>query len=70
VGMRSCRLQEISQYEEETFDYLQLSVLLRRMAKFYDCIIKQLRSEPKYFRVVHFGRRHPPYFDQVSDQEY
>jgi len=49
----------VSQYEEETFDYLQLSVLLRRMAKFYDCIVKQLRPEPEYFRVAYFGRGHP-----------
>ncbi|EFN73187.1 Dedicator of cytokinesis protein 1 [Camponotus floridanus] len=49
----------ISQYEEETFDYLQLSVLLRRMAKFYDCIVKQLRPEPEYFRVAYYGRGHP-----------
>nr|XP_012229897.1 PREDICTED: dedicator of cytokinesis protein 1 isoform X3 [Linepithema humile] len=49
----------ISQYEEETFDYLQLSVLLRRMAKFYDCIVKQLRPEPEYFRVAYYGKGHP-----------
>lgn len=49
----------VSQYEEETFDYLQLSVLLRRMAKFYDCIVKQLRPEPEYFRVAYYGRGHP-----------
>ncbi|XP_070151185.1 dedicator of cytokinesis protein 1 isoform X4 [Polyergus mexicanus] len=51
----------ISQYEEETFDYLQLSVLLRRMAKFYDCIVKQLRPEPEYFRVAYYGRGHPAF---------
>lgn len=51
----------VSQYEEETFDYLQLSVLLRRMAKFYDCIVKQLRPEPEYFRVAYYGRGHPAF---------
>ncbi|XP_035735068.1 dedicator of cytokinesis protein 1-like isoform X3 [Vespa mandarinia] len=51
----------VSQYEEETFDYLQLSILLRRMAKFYDCIVKQLRPEPEYFRVAYYGRGHPPF---------
>jgi len=51
----------VSQYEEETFDYLQLSVLLRRMAKFYDCIIKQLRPEPEYFRVAYYGKGHPAF---------
>ncbi|XP_011063239.1 PREDICTED: dedicator of cytokinesis protein 1 isoform X2 [Acromyrmex echinatior] len=49
----------VSQYEEETFDYLQLSILLIRMAKFYDCIVKQLRPEPEYFRVAYYGKGHP-----------
>lgn len=51
----------VSQYEEETFDYLQLSVLLTRMAKFYDCIVKQLRPEPEYFRVAYYGKGHPAF---------
>ncbi|KAG7190735.1 hypothetical protein KM043_006809 [Ampulex compressa] len=51
----------VAQYEEETFDYLQLSVLLRRMAKFYDSIVKQLRPEPEYFRVAYYGRGHPAF---------
>ncbi|XP_026674071.1 dedicator of cytokinesis protein 1 isoform X3 [Ceratina calcarata] len=51
----------IEQYEKETFDYLQLSVLLRRMATFYDAIVKQLRPEPEYFRVAYYGRGHPAF---------
>ncbi|KAK9296201.1 hypothetical protein QLX08_009705 [Tetragonisca angustula] len=51
----------VAQYEEETFDYLQLSVLLTRMAKFYDSIVKQLRPEPEYFRVAYYGRGHPAF---------
>lgn len=51
----------VSQYEEETFDYLQLSVLLTRMAKFYDAIVKQLRPEPEYFRVAYYGKGHPAF---------
>ncbi|XP_076229499.1 dedicator of cytokinesis protein myoblast city isoform X7 [Nomia melanderi] len=51
----------VAQYEEETFDYLQLSVLLQRMAKFYDAIVKQLRPEPEYFRVAYYGRGHPAF---------
>ncbi|KAJ8670596.1 hypothetical protein QAD02_001855 [Eretmocerus hayati] len=50
-----------SQYEEETFDYVQLSGLLKRMAKFYEAIVKQLRPEPEYFRVAYYGRGHPPF---------
>ncbi|XP_046628912.1 dedicator of cytokinesis protein 1 isoform X2 [Neodiprion virginianus] len=49
------------QYEEETFDYSQMSVLLKRMASFYDSIVKQLRPEPEYFRVAYYGRGHPPF---------
>ncbi|XP_076651042.1 dedicator of cytokinesis protein myoblast city isoform X1 [Halictus rubicundus] len=51
----------VAQYEEETFDYLQLSMLLQRMAKFYDAIVKQLRPEPEYFRVAYYGRGHPAF---------
>ncbi|XP_011297282.1 dedicator of cytokinesis protein 1 isoform X1 [Fopius arisanus] len=51
----------VAQYEEETFDYLQLSILLKRMAKFYDAIVKQFRPEPEYFRVAYYGRGHPPF---------
>lgn len=51
----------IKQYEEETFDYTQLSLLLMRMAKFYDSIVKQLRPEPEYFRVAYYGRGHPSF---------
>lgn len=50
-----------AQYEEQTYEYLQLSVLLRRMAKFYDSIVKQLRPEPEYFRVAYYGRGHPAF---------
>ncbi|XP_034937564.1 dedicator of cytokinesis protein 1 isoform X2 [Chelonus insularis] len=51
----------IKQYEEVTYDYLQLSFLLKRMAKFYDSIVKQLRPEPEYFRVAYYGRGHLPF---------
>ncbi|CAB0042097.1 unnamed protein product [Trichogramma brassicae] len=50
-----------AQYEEETYEYLQLSALLQRMSKYYDSIVKQLRPEPEYFRVAYYGRGHPPF---------
>lgn len=50
-----------TQFEEETFDYLQMSVLLKRMAKFYDSIVKTFRPEPEYFRVAYYGRGHPAF---------
>nr|XP_018917246.1 PREDICTED: dedicator of cytokinesis protein 1 isoform X2 [Bemisia tabaci] len=49
----------VQQYEDETYDYFQLSTLLRRMSQFYDNIMKQLRPEPEYFRVAYYGRGFP-----------
>ena len=49
------------QYEEEVLDYTQLSELLRRRARFYDCIMKQVRPEPEYFRVAYYGRGFPAF---------
>lgn len=49
------------QYEEETYDYIRLSILLTRMATLYDNIIKQLRPEPEYFRVAFYGRGFPAF---------
>lgn len=48
-------------YEEETFDYHQLSIMLRRMSQFYDCIIKQLRPKSEYFRVAYYGKGFPSF---------
>ncbi|XP_044743403.1 dedicator of cytokinesis protein 1 isoform X2 [Chrysoperla carnea] len=49
----------MSQYENETYDYLNLSELLKRMSQFYDSIMKQCRADPEYFRVGYFGRGFP-----------
>nr|CAD7428798.1 unnamed protein product [Timema monikensis] len=51
----------VTQYEEEIFDYIQLSSLLKRMSQFYDSIMKQIRPEPEYFRVAFYGRGFPAY---------
>ncbi|XP_050420571.1 dedicator of cytokinesis protein 1 isoform X2 [Adelges cooleyi] len=51
----------VRQCEGETFDYIQLSSLLRRMSNFYDNIIKQLRPEPEYFRVAYYGKGFPKF---------
>ncbi len=56
----------VRQYEEETFDYTQLSSLLRRMSQFYDCIIKQLRPKPEYFRVAYYGKGFPPFLSNKA----
>lgn len=49
----------MKQYEEEIYDYHQLSELLRKMATFYDNIMKHLRPNPEYFRVAYYGRGFP-----------
>ncbi|KAF8795296.1 Dedicator of cytokinesis protein 1 like protein [Argiope bruennichi] len=54
-GLALCKELAV-QYENEVFDYIQLSILLKRMAAFYDNIMKQVRPEPEYFRVSYYGR--------------
>ncbi|GFG33105.1 hypothetical protein Cfor_10663, partial [Coptotermes formosanus] len=51
----------VTQYEEEVFDYMQLSCLLKKMSQFYDNIMKQIRPEPEYFRVAYYGRGFPAF---------
>lgn len=51
----------LTQYENETFDYGQLSTLHARMATFYDNIMRHLRPEPEYFRVAYYGRSFPAF---------
>ncbi|CAG9857501.1 unnamed protein product [Phyllotreta striolata] len=54
------KCQELAeQYERETFDYERLSDLYKRMAVFYDDIMKKARPEPEYFRVGYYGRGFP-----------
>ena len=63
--MWECALEKcqelVKQYQEETFNYEQLSVLHSRMAEFYDNIMKKVRSEPEYFRVGYYGKGFPPF---------
>jgi dedicator of cytokinesis protein 1 len=51
----------VLQYEKETFDYIQLSALHKKMAIFYSNIIDQMRAEPEYFRVGFYGRGFPAF---------
>lgn len=41
TGLALCK-ELTTQYENEVFDYIQLSTLLKRMAEFYDSIMKQV----------------------------
>ncbi|KAK9692481.1 DHR-2, Lobe A [Popillia japonica] len=64
-NMWECALEKcqelVKQYEEETFDYEQLSQLHRKMADFYDSIMKKMRSRPEYFRVGYYGLGFPKF---------
>lgn len=56
------RCKELAQqYEQETFDYDRLSELHRRLAEFYDSIMKHARPEPEYFRVGYYGKGFPQF---------
>ncbi|RUS91929.1 hypothetical protein EGW08_000331, partial [Elysia chlorotica] len=48
-------------YKDELFDYTSLSEILKRQAGLYDCIMKQMRAEPEYFRVGYFGGGFPSF---------
>lgn len=61
--MWECALQIcqelVKQYEEETFDYVALSDMHKKIASFYDSILKHKRHKPEYFRVAYYGRGFP-----------
>ncbi|XP_021375284.1 dedicator of cytokinesis protein 1-like isoform X4 [Mizuhopecten yessoensis] len=59
-GILLCK-ELVHLYESELFDYERLSVILRRQADLYSCIIKELRADPEYFRVGYFGRGFPAF---------
>ncbi|CAN7990561.1 unnamed protein product [Ixodes hexagonus] len=60
AGLMLCK-ELLAQYENETFDYGQLSMLHARMATFYENIMRHLRPEPEYFRVAYYGRSFPAF---------
>lgn len=51
-------------YESDTYDYRQLSALLKRMAEFYDKVIspQEARVPCEYFRVAYYGRGFPMFW--------
>ncbi|KAH9503217.1 Dedicator of cytokinesis protein 1 [Bulinus truncatus] len=48
-------------YKDELFDYISLGKILKRQAELYDCIMKQIRPEPEYFRVGYYGLGFPSF---------
>uniref|UniRef100_A0A8C5I479 Dedicator of cytokinesis 1 n=1 Tax=Gouania willdenowi TaxID=441366 RepID=A0A8C5I479_GOUWI len=49
------------QYENEMFDFEQLSASLRKQAKFYENIVKVIRPKPDYFAVGYYGTGFPSF---------
>jgi dedicator of cytokinesis protein 1 len=60
MGINLCKELAL-QHELETFDYLQLSSILRRQADLYDSIMTKIRPEPEYFRVAYYGLGFPSF---------
>jgi dedicator of cytokinesis protein 1 len=57
-GLRLCK-ELATQYENETFNFAELSNLHQKMAHFYENITKQIRHKPEYYRVSFYGRGFP-----------
>uniref|UniRef100_A0A7N6AZS8 Dedicator of cytokinesis 1 n=1 Tax=Anabas testudineus TaxID=64144 RepID=A0A7N6AZS8_ANATE len=49
------------QYENEMFDFEQLSASLRKQAQFYENIVKVIRPKPDYFAVGYYGMGFPTF---------
>uniref|UniRef100_A0A8C7Z6U0 Dedicator of cytokinesis 1 n=1 Tax=Oryzias sinensis TaxID=183150 RepID=A0A8C7Z6U0_9TELE len=49
------------QYENEMFDFEQLSASLRKQAQFYENIVKVIRPRPDYFAVGYYGMGFPSF---------
>ncbi|XP_075145511.1 dedicator of cytokinesis protein myoblast city isoform X3 [Haematobia irritans] len=47
------------QYENEIFDYIKLAELLKKMALFFEKILKEMRHTSEYFRVCFYGKGFP-----------
>ncbi|KAG8435496.1 hypothetical protein GDO86_013434 [Hymenochirus boettgeri] len=49
------------QYENEMFDYEQLSEMLKKQAQFFENIVKVIRPKPDYFAVGYYGQGFPTF---------
>ncbi|XP_037945652.1 dedicator of cytokinesis protein 1-like isoform X2 [Teleopsis dalmanni] len=54
------------QYENEIYDYLKLSELLKKMAQFFEKILKELRHTSEYFRVCFYGLGFPRFLQNKA----
>lgn len=53
-------------YKSHTYNYPKLSSLLNSMSKFYDNIMKELRTEPKYYKITYYGRGFPSFLQNKA----
>uniref|UniRef100_A0A1B0CEY6 Dedicator of cytokinesis protein 1 n=1 Tax=Lutzomyia longipalpis TaxID=7200 RepID=A0A1B0CEY6_LUTLO len=49
------------QYENKVYDYMSLSSIHRKMADFFEKILKEMRHESEYFRVAFYGLKFPEF---------
>ncbi|XP_055631515.1 dedicator of cytokinesis protein 1 isoform X1 [Toxorhynchites rutilus septentrionalis] len=60
--------KELSQqYENEIYDYLNLAELYKKMAQFYEKILREKRYESNYYRVAFYGFGFPQF---LRNQEF
>lgn len=67
IAVSVCK-ELIRQYEDEVFDYINLSELYKKMSDLYDAIMKQLRPQPEYFRVGYYGKGFPEFLQNKVRQ--
>ncbi|XP_066499571.1 dedicator of cytokinesis protein 5 isoform X2 [Hoplias malabaricus] len=48
-------------HENQMFDFLELSQLLKQQAQFYENIMHAMRPQPEYFAVGYYGQGFPPF---------
>ncbi|KAM7361679.1 dedicator of cytokinesis protein myoblast city isoform 1-T2 [Cochliomyia hominivorax] len=54
------------QYENEIYDYIKLADLLKKMALFFEKILKELRHTSEYFRVCFYGLGFPRFLQNKA----
>lgn len=54
------------EYENEIYDYIRLAELLKKMASFFEKILKELRHTSEYFRVGFYGLGFPQFLQNKT----
>ncbi|KAL9893363.1 dedicator of cytokinesis protein myoblast city isoform 3-T4 [Glossina fuscipes fuscipes] len=56
----------VQEYENEIYDYIKLAELLKKMALFFEKILKELRHTSEYFRVCFYGLGFPRFLQNKA----